>query len=105
MLLGSSTVTDDDDAVLVPITLDLRDLPLEATGIVCGVAGRVGATGADLSFLSTARAGTVLVRVQEIDDAIRALEEGVEEAEQVKSKLETPELDASELEKLELADS
>ncbi|KAL9624274.1 MAG: hypothetical protein Q9160_001521 [Pyrenula sp. 1 TL-2023] len=97
---GSSTVTDDDDAVLVPITLDLRDLPMEATGIVCGVAGRVGATGADLSFLSTARAGTLLVRLQEIDDAIRALKEGVEEAEQVKSELENP-----ELEKLELAES
>ncbi|KAG5291617.1 hypothetical protein I7I48_03476 [Histoplasma ohiense] len=31
------------DDVLVPIMLDLRDLPLEATGIVCGVASRLAA--------------------------------------------------------------
>ncbi|PGH01128.1 hypothetical protein GX51_05444 [Blastomyces parvus] len=31
------------DNVLVPIMLDLRDLPLEATGIVCGVASRLAA--------------------------------------------------------------
>lgn len=52
---------------------------MEATGIVCGVAGRVGAAGADLSFLSTARAGTVLVREKEIDSAVKALERGVKE--------------------------
>lgn len=52
---------------------------MEATGIVCGLAGRVGASGADLSFLSTARAGTVLVREKEIENAIKALEDGVEE--------------------------
>lgn len=37
LLLGSK------QDVLVPITLDLRELPLEATGIVCGVAGRLAA--------------------------------------------------------------
>ncbi|CEJ60427.1 hypothetical protein PMG11_09002 [Penicillium brasilianum] len=47
-----SRQTDDDDGGsslllgaqgdhLVPIILDLRDLPLEASGIVCGVAGRL----------------------------------------------------------------
>ncbi|KAJ5381397.1 uncharacterized protein N7496_003825 [Penicillium cataractarum] len=46
-----SRKTDDDDGsslllgaqgdYLVPIMLDLRDLPLEASGIVCGVAGRL----------------------------------------------------------------
>lgn len=35
LLLGSK------EDVLVPITLDLRKLPLEATGIVCGVASRL----------------------------------------------------------------
>jgi hypothetical protein len=35
LLLGSK------EDILVPIMLDLRDLPLEATGIVCGVAGRL----------------------------------------------------------------
>ncbi|PGH11924.1 hypothetical protein AJ79_04616 [Helicocarpus griseus UAMH5409] len=37
LLLGSK------DDVLIPIMLDLRDLPLEATGIVCGVASRLAA--------------------------------------------------------------
>lgn len=121
--------------VLIPITLDLRDLPLEATGIVCGVAGCLaqgtalhcpsqpahhpqevrnhredeegslspktsiidtfpkqigqGAGSArkspeaqdeavEISFLSTARAGTVIVRERELERAIRALEAGAE---------------------------
>ena len=99
-LLGSR----GDEDVLVPITLDLRDLPLEATGIVCGVAGRlaqhtmassleylqVSPTGegpgngedvvAEISFLSTARAGTVIVKESELERAVRALEEGAEDA-------------------------
>ena len=96
-LLGSR----GDEDVLVPITLDLRDLPLEATGIVCGVAGRLAqrtaspmsedddspgggdATAgaeqvAEISFLSTARAGTVIVKESELERAVRALEEGAE---------------------------
>ncbi len=93
-LLGSR----GDEDVLVPITLDLRDLPLEATGIVCGVAGRLaqrtmassledlqispGGEGedavAEISFLSTARAGTVIVKESELERAVRALEEGAE---------------------------
>jgi hypothetical protein len=140
--------------VLIPITLDLRDLPLEATGIVCGVAGRLvqGAShhqtkgkhrhqeaeetlspkttaidtlrrglppalraddddddssapkadlkhvpeevvlqkavldeelqdedeGLEISFLSTARAGTVIVRERELERAVRALRIGEE---------------------------
>lgn len=35
ILLGSK------EDILIPITLDLRDVPIEATGIVCGVAGRL----------------------------------------------------------------
>jgi hypothetical protein len=35
VLLGSK------EDILIPITLDLRDVPIEATGIVCGVAGRL----------------------------------------------------------------
>jgi hypothetical protein len=119
--------------VLIPIILDLRDLPLEATGIVCGVAGRLAQGTAsnlsqpshhtqgmpqhmeeegnlspkttaidigssqfghkmeaggktsesrdeavEISFLSTARAGTVIVRERELERAIRALEGGNE---------------------------
>jgi hypothetical protein len=74
VLLGSK------DEYLTPITLDLRDLPMESTGIVCGVAGRlVGATTGqvespvEMSYLSTARAGTVMVAEEELDRALGAL--------------------------------
>jgi hypothetical protein len=74
ILLGSK------DDFLIPITLDLRDLPMESTGIVCGVAGRlVGGTRGSLdrpvemSYLSTARAGTVMVGEDELKRALVAL--------------------------------
>ncbi|KAI9794516.1 MAG: hypothetical protein M1833_000376 [Piccolia ochrophora] len=102
LLLERQLVTQfgDDDVllgskedILVPITLDLRKLPLESTGIVCGVAGRlVGGTTAntgedngpgdgperleavEMSYLSTARAGTVMVTEQELERAMIALQ-------------------------------
>ncbi|PVI05334.1 hypothetical protein DM02DRAFT_624058 [Periconia macrospinosa] len=67
------------DEFLIPIMLDLRELPTESTGIVCGIAGRlVGATGqlenpVEMSYLSTARAGTVTVGDGELDRALAAL--------------------------------
>lgn len=102
ILLGSN------QDVLVPITLDLRDLPMESTGIVCGIAGRlVGRTSSraasregrghlddiassgqpadtlqdfqrtsgavEMSYLSTARAGTVMVAEVELERALAAL--------------------------------
>ncbi|KAF2734633.1 hypothetical protein EJ04DRAFT_534739 [Polyplosphaeria fusca] len=74
ILLGSK------DEYLIPITLDLRELPMESPGIVCGVAGRlVGETTAQLedavemSYLSTARAGTVMVSEHELNRALGAL--------------------------------
>ncbi|TID22838.1 ACT domain-containing protein [Venturia nashicola] len=76
VLLGSS----DGAEVHVPIILDLRMLPLESTGIICGVAGRlVGGTSmgfldaVEMSYLSTARAGTVMVAEPELDRALGAL--------------------------------
>lgn len=76
VLLGSSNGAE----VHVPIILDLRMLPLESTGIVCGVAGRlVGGTrmgfldAVEMSYLSTARAGTVMVAEPELERALRAL--------------------------------
>ena len=51
--LGKTLLGANSDAdVLIPITLDLRTLPMHATGIVCGVAGRLaqgtsGALGTD----------------------------------------------------------
>ncbi|KAF4556541.1 Hypothetical protein D9617_1g084190 [Elsinoe fawcettii] len=90
------------DEVTVPITLDLRGLPDESTGIVCGVAGRllegmydgerkgylnghggegqgrwdrgVG-MGFNMSYLSTAKAGNVIVREDEVGEALEALRE------------------------------
>lgn len=75
------------DEHLVPITLDLRDLPAESTGIVCGVAARLlGETSegfqkpVEMSYLSTALAGTVMVEEKELAramDALRGAENGV----------------------------
>ena len=83
-LLGSNDV-------LVPIVLDLRDLSPDVTGIVCGVAGRLAQANkeavqrlelgeedvGEISFLSTARTGTVIVREAELGRAVRALEGGM----------------------------
>ena len=75
VLLGSK------DEILIPITLDLERLPFEATGIVCGIAGRlVGGRGTvqsiEMSYLSTAKAGTVIVEEGELDRAMQALRVG-----------------------------
>lgn len=85
---SSRTTTSSDESILlgsksetlIPIILDLRDLPLESTGIVCGVAARlVGGTkmglldAVEMSYLSTARAGTVMVAEGELDRALGAL--------------------------------
>ncbi|KAL7937242.1 hypothetical protein V8C35DRAFT_295144 [Trichoderma chlorosporum] len=70
------SLVGDTEGVLIPIFLDLGGLSSESTGIVCGVAGRLVkgtdmAESSELSYLSTARAGTVILsRVQ----SIRALE-------------------------------
>lgn len=77
VLLGSR------EDVLIPIVLDLRGLPVDSTGIVCGVAGRlVGGTSGgyfdkgeavEMSYLSTARAGTVIVAEEDLGRAVAAL--------------------------------
>ncbi|SPQ21757.1 030fd3c7-e9c1-47ee-8e06-0688f01c11d6 [Thermothielavioides terrestris] len=64
--LFGDTLVGPVDGALVPIFLDLADLPFEATGIVSGVAGRLVRQlrmedGAELSYLSTARAGAVIL--------------------------------------------
>jgi hypothetical protein len=69
------SIVGDTGGCLIPIFLDLRKLPAKSTGIVCGVAGRI-AKGADvsesseLSYLSTARAGTVILSREQ---SIRAM--------------------------------
>ena len=77
VLLGS---TDND---LIPISLDFEPLPFEATGLVCGVAGRVmGAhrigQSMQMSYLSTAKAGTVMVDEKDLDMALQALRVGLD---------------------------
>jgi hypothetical protein len=84
-LFGADDVLlGDKEEILIPILLDLRDFPVDSTGIVCGVAGRLyGETcnglfpdcePVDMSYLSTARAGTVMVLEADIDRAMKALE-------------------------------
>lgn len=96
--LGSSLLGNKDpgpEDILIPITFDLEALPVEATGIVCGVAGclATGNTGIDkdlgtlpnadgvldITFLSTALAGTVLLKEADLDRAMLALEYGMSE--------------------------
>ncbi|KAJ6022194.1 hypothetical protein N7540_007698 [Penicillium herquei] len=60
---GSGLLLGSKEDYLIPIMLDLRDFPLEASGIVCGVAGRLAeatyghssraAGSGDLSFVSS----------------------------------------------------
>ncbi|TEY81563.1 hypothetical protein BOTCAL_0033g00420 [Botryotinia calthae] len=86
-LFGNS-IQGDTDEDLVPIFLDLVDLPLESTGIVCGVAGKLvdemrmndrpeeegGCVfGRELSYLSTARAGAVVLSVEGSERALEML--------------------------------
>jgi hypothetical protein len=89
---GEDVLLGKDGPEQVPITLDLRALPLESTGIVCGVAsrlvegmrGRFGGGGGgsgfstgggfEMSYLSTARAGHVVVFEDELEDAIEILQ-------------------------------
>lgn len=73
------------EETVVPIMFDLRDLPDESTGIVCGVAGRLmermykgcglGGGGFNMSYLSTAKTGNVIVLEDEVEDALDALRE------------------------------
>lgn len=68
-LLGifGDSIVGDTDGFMIPIFLDLSNLPVESTGIVCGVAGtlvedmRMSGLAKDLSYLSTAKAGAVML--------------------------------------------
>ena len=64
-LFGGSLIGDTEGRQ-IPIFLDLASLPTEVTGIVCGVAGRLMqemqmTASSELSYLSTARAGAVIL--------------------------------------------
>jgi len=80
-LFGNS-IAGDTEGDLVPIFLDLVDLPLESTGIVCGVAGKLvdemrmsdeASHENELSYLSTARAGAVILSGEGSERALQAL--------------------------------
>ncbi|KAH8882776.1 hypothetical protein GQ53DRAFT_438971 [Thozetella sp. PMI_491] len=73
-IFGNSLV-GPTEGNLVPIFLDLVNLPLEATGIVSGVAGKLVQDmdiqeSSELSYLSTARAGAVILSSEQ---SVRAL--------------------------------
>lgn len=73
-LFGDSLV-GPTEGTLVPIFLDLDTLPFEATGIVSGVAGKLVqemqmAESAELSYLSTARAGAVILSEEQAAKAL-----------------------------------
>ncbi|KAG6050100.1 hypothetical protein E4U17_006589 [Claviceps sp. LM77 group G4] len=77
--LFSNSIVGDLNTVLTPIFLDLVTLPTEVTGIVCVVSGRLvhemdmKATS-ELSYLSTARAGVVILPEQQAIQAVKILE-------------------------------
>lgn len=88
LYLFGDSIAGDTEGDLVAIFLDLAGLPLESTGIVCGVAGRlveemrvlggsegeVGIEGGnELSYLSTARAGAVVLSKEGSRVAMEAL--------------------------------
>lgn len=73
------TIVGDTEARHIPIFLDLVSLPLEVTGIVCGVAGKLVqdmqmAESSELSYLSTARAGAVILPDRQSKRALEILE-------------------------------
>ncbi|KAL5350533.1 hypothetical protein ACLOAV_004102 [Pseudogymnoascus australis] len=85
LYLFGNFIAGDTELDLVPIFLDLSNLPLESTGIVCGVAGRLveqtgslDSDGGELLYLSTARAGVVILSSERSDAALEALVPPVE---------------------------
>ncbi|CAI4210381.1 unnamed protein product [Parascedosporium putredinis] len=76
-IFGDSLV-GDTEGELMPIFLDLSGLSYEATGIVCGVAGKLVADmetqgSSELSYLSTARAGAVILSTEQAARALTIL--------------------------------
>ncbi|KJZ71758.1 hypothetical protein HIM_08843 [Hirsutella minnesotensis 3608] len=77
-LFGDSIVGDIDTS-FVPIFLDLVNLSSGVTGIVCGVAGRLVQDmhmieTSELSYLSTARAGAVILTEEQSARALSILQ-------------------------------
>lgn len=87
-VFGDSLV-GDTEGDLVPIFLDLANLPIEASGIVSGVAGKLvdemhmieTGVSAELSYLSTARAGAVILSNEQSMKALEVLKPLLEKEE------------------------
>lgn len=93
----SSTLlaSKNEEDILAPIILDLRSLGWQATGIVGGVAGWLcqgtksfenmdgceELNPVDISFLSSAKAGSVIVQANQLDKAFQALKLGMAEVQ------------------------
>lgn len=86
LYLFGNSIAGDTDGDLVPIFLDLANLPFESTGIVCGVAGKLvdemrdlqamnleESSLPELSYSSTARAGAVVLSSEESVKALNIL--------------------------------
>lgn len=106
--LGSNLLASrDEEEVLLPITLDLSSLGWKATGIIGGVAGRLSRGSISLvddmeleenghgqrsvedepieiSFLSSAKAGSVIVKASQLTQALTALRMGMEEVKRIR---------------------
>ncbi|KAJ0117170.1 hypothetical protein J7T55_003587 [Diaporthe amygdali] len=78
-LLGTfgDSLIGPTDSDLTPILLDLVDLPFEATGIVAGVAGKLveemRMENTELSYLSTAKTGAVMLSSEHAERALEVL--------------------------------
>ncbi|KAJ4147932.1 hypothetical protein LMH87_002426 [Akanthomyces muscarius] len=86
-LFGDSVV-GDFNTTLVPIFLNLENLPSEVTGIVSGVAGKLVQemkvrNMLEMSYLSTARASAVVLPQEQAERALSILDNCMEMAELV----------------------
>lgn len=89
LAMFGDSITGDAEGDLVPIFLDLAGLPEGSTGIVCGVAGKLvgvlssgGEVGTELSYLSTARAGAVILSGEKAARGLEVLKPLLEEEEE-----------------------
>lgn len=89
---SSLLASRSEEDILTPIILDLRNLGWNATGIVGGVAGQLSQHAlfhelseeatedvnfVEVSFLSSAKAGSIIVQAERLDRCLKALQNGM----------------------------
>lgn len=85
-IIGSAT------DIILPITVDLTKLPIDSTGIVAGLASRIisnaGNSAFEMTYLSMARAGVVMIPEENLDKVTEIIR-GIKEynTEDIRSKL------------------